>query len=57
MERVFIVQDGKARLRLVRTGAAADGKVEVLSGLAPGDAIVVTGNTDLADGQPVTIAQ
>jgi RND family efflux transporter MFP subunit len=57
MERVFIVQDGKARLRLVRTGSAANGKVEVLSGLAPGDAVVVEGNTDLADGQPVTIAQ
>jgi RND family efflux transporter MFP subunit len=57
MERVFIVQEGKARLRLVRTGAAENGKVEVLSGLASGDDVVVTGNTGLTDGQPVTIAR
>jgi membrane fusion protein, multidrug efflux system len=57
MERVFIVQDGKARLRLVRTGTAENNKVEVLSGLAAGDEVVVAENTNLTDGQPVTITQ
>jgi membrane fusion protein (multidrug efflux system) len=54
MERVFVVQDGKARLRLIRTGAAADGTVEVLTGLSAGDEVVISGAEGLLDGQPVT---
>jgi RND family efflux transporter MFP subunit len=57
MERVFIVQDGKARLRLVRTGAAGNDKVEILAGLAPGDEVVVAGNANLGDGQPLNITR
>jgi RND family efflux transporter MFP subunit len=57
MERVFIVQDGKARLRLVRTGSAGNGKVEILAGLAPGDEVVITGNGGLTDGQPLNPAR
>lgn len=41
---VFVVDDqGRAQYRMVRTGAESDGRVEILSGLNPGDR-VVTGN-------------
>ena len=57
MERVFIVREGRARLRLVRTGAVNGDKVEVLAGLAPGVEVVVDGNAGLTDGQPLTISR
>ncbi len=55
MERVFLVEDNKARLRLVRTGARYDGQVEILAGLTPGDRVVVKGAEKLQDGQPVEV--
>jgi membrane fusion protein, multidrug efflux system len=55
MERVFIVLEGKARLRLVRTGAGVNDTIEILAGLAPGDEVVVTGNEGLTDGQALTV--
>ena len=57
MERIFLVQDGRARLRLVRTGAVEADKVEILAGLSPGDEIVVTGTKGLTDGQPLTTSR
>lgn len=57
MERVFQVVDGKARLRLVRTGAVQNDRIEILAGLKPGDEIISTGNKDLVDGQPVMISR
>ena len=55
MERVFVVVDGKARLRLVRSGTRSDAFIEILSGLTEGETVVLTGNDTLADGQDVTI--
>lgn len=55
MDRIFVVQDGKAKLRLVRLGAKADREVEILSGLVENEPVVVSGNETLLDGQPVTI--
>jgi RND family efflux transporter MFP subunit len=55
MERVFVVVDGKARLRLVRSGTRSDAFIEILSGLAEGETVVLTGNDTLSDGQDVTI--
>ncbi len=51
MERIFIAQEGKARLRLVRTGEIKNDKVEILAGLAPGDEVIISGNEGLTDGQ------
>jgi membrane fusion protein (multidrug efflux system) len=53
MERVFIAVDGKARLRLVRTGKRYQQGVEILSGLSPGDTLIITTNKLLKDGQPI----
>ncbi len=55
MERVFVVADGKARLRLVRTGAHSKEYLEILSGLADGEGVVIAGHSNLHDGQPVTV--
>lgn len=46
LEQVFTVSDGRAKLRLVRTGAQYDDAIEILSGLEP-DETVVTGSTEL----------
>lgn len=57
---VFVVEDGKARLRLVRTGRMiTDGgseRLEITAGVQPGDAIVVAPPDTLVDGQPATVA-
>jgi RND family efflux transporter MFP subunit len=46
---VFVVDDkGVAEYRMVRTGSTADGRVEILSGLNPGER-VVTGNAESLD--------
>ncbi len=49
---VFVVEDGTARRRLVTLGESLDGRYEVLSGLEPGDSVVLNPG-DLADGSPV----
>jgi membrane fusion protein (multidrug efflux system) len=56
MERVFVVVDGRAQLRLVKTGAARGDRIELLAGVSAGENIVVTPGTTLRDGQPVTSA-
>lgn len=55
MQKVFVVIDGKARLRLVRTGAQGDDYVEILSGLEEEEMVIAGGNQTLLDGQPVII--
>lgn len=55
MERVWVVQNGTARLRLVRTGAHYAGQVEILAGLNTGDQVIVQGGEHLVDGQSVQI--
>ena len=55
MELVFVAQNGKAALRLVKTGKVLEGRVEVLSGLEEGEQVIVSETAQLTDGQPVTI--
>ena len=55
MEIVFVAKDGKAALRLVKTGKVLEGRVEVLSGLEEGEQVIVSESAQLTDGQPVTI--
>lgn len=54
MERVFVVGDGRAHLRLVKTGRAHGDHLEILSGLNAGELVVVGPPAALRDGQPVT---
>lgn len=53
MEMAFVVADGQARMRLVKTGKHLENEVEIVAGLNPGEKIVVEGAAQLLDGQPV----
>jgi membrane fusion protein, multidrug efflux system len=54
LEEVFVVDRGRARLRLVKTGRVTSaGATEILSGLAAGDAVVASDVAEIVDGQPV----
>ncbi|MEJ5365875.1 MAG: efflux RND transporter periplasmic adaptor subunit [Desulfosoma sp.] len=52
---VFVVEEGKARMRNVRLGAEQETVVEVREGLRPGDAVIVKGQNRVADGSSVEI--
>jgi RND family efflux transporter MFP subunit len=56
LEGVFVVDDGVARLRLVRAGRVRDEQLEISSGLAQGERIVIADAASLRDGQPVQVA-
>jgi hypothetical protein len=51
---VFVVTDGMARFRMVRAGKAADGRVEILSGLTGAEQLVTGDLRDVHDGSPIT---
>ena len=53
---VYVVSGGQASLRTVQRGTTFEGRVEITSGLAPGDSVVVAGNTMLREGSPVRVA-
>ncbi len=59
LERVFVVGDAagqsRAVLRLVKTGAARGDRVEILSGLADGERIVVNPPAGLVEGQRLEV--
>ena len=54
---VFVVDGDAASVRTVELGEAIGGRFEVLSGLEPGDLVVVRGNERLKDGQKVWFDQ
>jgi RND family efflux transporter MFP subunit len=55
MERVYVIDDERARLRLVRTGAQKDGEIEILSGLTEGEMVIKEADWSFHDGQPIVI--
>ena len=56
MEMVFINEQGRARLRLVRSGKHYGDEVEILSGVSKGEQVIVGKVESIMDGQPVRIA-
>ena len=48
---VVVVEQGKAVVRTVTTGIADGDRIEVVSGLSPGESVVVEDPVGLADGQ------
>ena len=54
---VYVVEGGQASLRTVQRGATYDGRVEIVSGLAAGDSVVVAGNTLLREGARVRVVR
>ena len=56
MEMVFINEQGRARLRLVKSGKRYGDEIEILSGVSRGDQVIRDNVQSLRDGQPVQIA-
>lgn len=58
LRKAFVVADGGvASKRIVRVGVRTGSRYEVLDGLAEGEQIVVRGQHQLKDGQPVEIVK
>jgi len=55
MEIIFIAQNGRAQLRLVKTGKRVGNEVEIVSGLDAGELVVTDGAGQLLDGQPLLV--
>ena len=56
LEKVFVVKDGKAVEKRIRTGRRSGDRVEILEGVAAGEAVVANpGN--LVGGTPVTVTR
>ena len=56
IESVFVIEEGVARLRLVKTGRRHNGQVEIISGLAGGEKVASKDAHLLNDGAPVEVA-
>jgi membrane fusion protein (multidrug efflux system) len=54
---VFVVKDGTAEKRLVRTGQRRVGEVQVVQGLSAGEAVVTEGTQKLRDGARVRVVE
>ncbi len=54
-KKVFIVENGVATPRQVETGIRTEDRVQITSGLAPGDTVIVTGIQQLRGGLPVRL--
>jgi RND family efflux transporter MFP subunit len=54
--KVFIVENGLAKSRVVVSGRIQDQQQEILSGLKAGEQVVVSGQTKLYDGAKVKLA-
>ena len=54
---VFVVEGGTARRRTVTTGARSAGRIEITTGVLPGDRVVVVGVDLLTDGAKVTATE
>lgn len=55
LDGVYVVENGRARLRWIRLGPAVNGEVEVAAGLAPGDTVVLVPHL-VRDGRRVRTA-
>ncbi len=53
--QVFVVENGKAKLKTVTAGRILGDKVEILSGLSDGETVITTGQINLQDGNTVEI--
>jgi membrane fusion protein (multidrug efflux system) len=54
-QQVFVVVDGKAERRTVETGLSSEGRVEIVSGLREGEAVVVTGSNNVRNNADVRV--
>ena len=55
IDKVFLYRGGKAEAVTITAGQRTDAKVEVVTGLMPGDTLITTGTLQLRQGLPVKI--
>ena len=53
---VFVIENGKARKRAVKTGDIFNSSIAISEGLRPGERVVTSGTSFLYDGAPVEVA-
>jgi RND family efflux transporter MFP subunit len=52
---VYVVNEGRAQMRLVKPGKVSGEQVELLSGVQGGEKVIVVPNSDIFDGQRVSL--
>ena len=52
---MFVAEDGRAVERTVETGVSRDGDVQVLSGLEPGQRLIVTGQHQVTPNSRIQV--
>jgi membrane fusion protein (multidrug efflux system) len=52
---VFVEKDGVAESRTISIGVIEGDRVQITSGLNPGDHLIVKGHTEVEDGMKVTV--
>lgn len=58
LEGVYVAEEDRAHFRLVKMGRDfEDGTIEILSGMTPGDALIVSNTDRLSDGRSVKIVE
>ena len=57
VNRVFVVAGDKLVVRELKVGDRANDRIEVLSGVKPGEQVALTDVENLADGMKVTTSQ
>lgn len=55
IERVHVIRESRAMMRIVRTGARFGDSVEITAGLDAGEVVAAEGVDTLRDGQPVEV--
>ena len=50
---VYVIEDGKAAMRPVKTGLRRSGRVELVEGVAQGDTVITAGTQKIGPGSPV----
>jgi RND family efflux transporter MFP subunit len=56
VDHVFVVSETRAQIRLVKVGQAHGGRLEILSGLAKGESVVVSADGPLLDAARVEVS-
>jgi len=56
-QTIFVVENGEAISRAIRLGINDGQYVEVISGIEPGDEIIIRGQNIVSHGYPVTVVQ
>ncbi|MCF8106679.1 MAG: efflux RND transporter periplasmic adaptor subunit [Desulfohalobiaceae bacterium] len=54
-EAVFVVEDGKAIKRRIKTGIEEENRIQIVSGVLAGDSVVIAGNRKLKSGAAVRL--